>query len=116
MPLALRIWFEEVGQVDLNGTHAEWSFEYPDPLVVYPPSAAISELNDFLDDRDERIRCGFRYVVPIAPDDAHKENVSGGMWYNLSVPAVADDPEIEKYAGQGGDDESAKNGDRGPSR
>jgi hypothetical protein len=32
--------------------------------------------------------------VPVAPDDYHKENVSGGMWYNLSVPAVADDPPL----------------------
>ena len=63
-------------------------------MVVYPPSRAIGELDDFLADRDERLRCNFPYVVPIAPDSYHKADVSGGMWYNLSVPAVADDPPL----------------------
>ena len=34
------------------------------------------------------------YCVPVAPDAYHKQNVSGGMWYNLSVPAVTDDPPL----------------------
>ena len=29
-----------------------------------------------------------------SPDDVHKDNVSGGMWYNLTVPAVSDDPPL----------------------
>src|SRR3954454_9524883 len=37
LPLGLRIWFEEVGHVNLNGTRPEWSFDYPDPLVVDAP-------------------------------------------------------------------------------
>jgi hypothetical protein len=61
---------------------------------VYPPSVAIFELDEFLGDREERTRCEFPYLVPIAPDDVHKDNVSGGMWYNLSVPAIADDPPL----------------------
>ena len=68
--------------------------EYPDPLFVYPPSAAIAELEEFLADKEERLRCNFPYLVPIAPDYYHKEDVSGGMWYNVSVPAVADDPPL----------------------
>jgi hypothetical protein len=102
LPLALKFFWRLVGSVDLTAHYRTWrpveypweGCEYPDPLVVYPPSAAIAELDEFLGDREERMRCGFPYIVPIAPDAAHKDNVSGGMWYNLSVPAVADDPPL----------------------
>jgi hypothetical protein len=95
LPLALKLFWRQVGSVDLRGHHAEWhGCEYPDPLVVYPPSIAIRELDEFLGDKEERLSCDFPYLVPIAPDDYHKENVSGGMWYNVSVPAVADDPPL----------------------
>ena len=102
LPLALKTFWRRVGSVDftagptpLAAVEYPWGgCEYPDPIVVYPPSVAISELDEFLGDREERMRCGFPYVVPIAPDDVHKNNVGGGMWYNLSVPAVADDPPL----------------------
>ena len=32
------------------------------------------------------------FRIPIAPDDLHKENVSGGMWYHIEVPNDRDDP------------------------
>jgi hypothetical protein len=93
VPLALKLFWCQVGSVDLCGSHPEWGgCDYPDPLVVYPPSAAIQELDEFLADKEERLRRNFPYLIPIAPDNYHKENVSGGMWYNVSVPAVADDP------------------------
>jgi len=95
LPLALKLFWRQVGSVDLCGYHPNWEgCDYPDPLVVYPPSVAIQELDEFLGDKEERLRCNFPYLVPIAPDDYHKENVSGGMWYNVSVPAVADDPPL----------------------
>jgi hypothetical protein len=102
LPLALKLFWRLVGSVNFMGPHGGWTVveypwdgpEYPDPLVVYPPSQAIFELDEFLGDREERMRCTFPYLVPIAPDDKHKDNVSGGMWYNLSVPAVADDPPL----------------------
>lgn len=102
LPLALKTFWRVVGSVDFTAHYRTWrpveypwaGCEYPDPLVVYPPSAAIAELEEFLDDREERMRCDFPYFVPIAPDDAHKDNVSGGMWYNMDVPAVADDPPL----------------------
>ena len=53
-----------------------------------------AELDEFLSDREERMQCDFPYVVPIALDEALKDNVSGGESYNLSVPAVADDPPL----------------------
>ena len=67
-----------------NGAAAD----IPDPLIVYPPSQALVELEMYLDDPLARQESGF--LVPIAPDALHKANVSGAMWYNISVPAEAD--------------------------
>lgn len=102
LPMALKTFWRLVGSVDFTARHETWrpveypwaGCECPDPLVVYPPSAANLELDEFLRNCEERMRCNLPYVVPIAPDDLHKDNVSGGMWYNLSVPAVADDPPL----------------------
>jgi hypothetical protein len=102
LPLALKTFWRLVGSVDFTAPYiTSWPVEYPwpgcdypDPLVVYPPSAAVAEWDAFLGDREERMRCDLPYVVPIAPDDAHKDNVSGGMWYNVTVPAIADDPPL----------------------
>jgi hypothetical protein len=95
VPRSLKLFWEQVGSVDLCGCHPEWDgCDYPDPLVVYPPSLAIDELEDFLSDKEERLRCDFPYLIPIAPDFYHKADVSGGMWYNLSVPAVAENPPL----------------------
>ena len=94
LPLAIKLFWRRVGSVNFIGEHAGWDgCEYPDPLVVYPPSVAVSELEKFLADREERMRCRVPYRVPVAPD-RYKANVSGGMCYNLSVPAVADDPPL----------------------
>jgi hypothetical protein len=95
VPLALKLFWLRIGSVDLCGSHPEWQgCEYPDPLVVYPPSVAIDELDHFLSDRAGRVQCDLPYLIPIAPDLKHKGDVSGGMWYNVSVPAVADDPPL----------------------
>jgi hypothetical protein len=101
IPVSLKLFWLRVGSVNFCGSHPEWELDpvcepegYPDPIVVYPPSAAIAELEDFLADKEERLRSNFPFVVPIAPDFYHKADVSGGMWYNISVPAVADDPPL----------------------
>lgn len=87
LPIALRIWFEEVGQVNLNGTHPEWSFEFPDPLVVDAPVEYIcSEYETWAADRGSEWDRGTGFEVPVAPDYLHKANVSGGMPYGLAVP------------------------------
>jgi hypothetical protein len=95
LPLAVKLFWLRVGSVDLCGCHPDWQgCVYPDPLLVYPPSVANQELDEFLADKEERLRCDFPYIVPVAPDAKHKAGESGGMWYNLSVPAVADDPPL----------------------
>jgi hypothetical protein len=37
LPLSLRCWYEEVGQVNLVGSHPDWHYDYADPLVVEAP-------------------------------------------------------------------------------
>ena len=93
VPHAVAVFWRQIGSVDLCGHHPEWTgCDYPDPLVVLPSSEAIAELNDFLADKDERLRCDFPYLIPIAGDYYQKEDVSGGMWYNVDCPATSDNP------------------------
>ncbi len=93
VPYALVQFWKKIGSVDLCGSHPEWyGCDYPDPLVIDPASQAVAELQEFLDDREERMRYDFPYVIPISADDYHKEDVSGGMWYNVDCPATAEDP------------------------
>jgi hypothetical protein len=104
LPLALKLFWQRVGSVDFCGAHPDWEllpehpdFEpdlYSDPLVVAPPSVALEELDEFLADKEERLKCNVPYLVPVAPDFYHKADVSGGMFYNISVPAIADDPPL----------------------
>jgi hypothetical protein len=95
VPYAVAQFWRTIGSVDLCGSHPEWyGCDYPDPLVIDPASQAVAELQEFLDDREERMRYDFPYVIPISADDYHKEDVSGGMWYNVDCPATADDPVI----------------------
>lgn len=101
LPAALKSFWTIIGSVGLSGSHPDWDgCEYPDPLIIYPPSVAIQELDEFLADREERERCNFPYRVPIAPDALHKANVSGGMWLNIDVPAKADDPPLNEAPGE----------------
>jgi hypothetical protein len=97
LPFALKSFWHQCGSIDFRGWHRDWvGCDYPDPLVVFPPSVALWELEQFLADRAERLRCGFPYLVPIVPDSYTKAGDSGGMWYNVSVPAVADDPPLNE--------------------
>lgn len=101
IPVSLKLFWQRVGSVNFCGGHPEWELDpgcepenYTDPIVVYPPSAALAELEDFLSDKEERLRSNFPFVVPIGPDFYHKADVSGGMFYNISIPAIADDPPL----------------------
>ncbi|MCD2451078.1 hypothetical protein GO003_011800 [Methylicorpusculum oleiharenae] len=74
--LATKLFFQWVGSADLSGSHPNWEgCEYPDPLIVFPPSSAIFELDDFIADREEPISIGLPYQVPVAPDFYHKADV-----------------------------------------
>lgn len=93
VPYAVAMFWRRIGSVDLCGSHPDWyGCDYPDPLVIDPASQAVAELHEFLDDREERMRCEFPFVIPISADEYHKEDVSGGMWYNVDCPATGEDP------------------------
>ncbi len=93
VPQAIATFWRCIGSVDFCGHHSAWTgCEYPDPLVILPSAAAIAELDEFVADKEERLKCNLPFLIPIAPDHYHKENVSGGMWYNIECPAVSDDP------------------------
>ena len=93
VPAAVAQFWRRIGSVDLTGSHPDWrGCKHPDGLVVEPASLAVEELEEFLADREERMAASFPYAIPIAPDAYHKEDESGGMWYNVKCPATADDP------------------------
>jgi len=87
LPLALRVWLEEVGQVNFVGAHPGWKFEYLDQLVVEAPvDYILSEYEAWDHDRGTEWDRGALFEIPIAPDYLHKADVSGGAPYALSVP------------------------------
>ena len=81
LPLSLKAFWQEVGAIDLVGMHRSWPNGL-DPLVVDPPEGPLSGLGSYDDDD------GF---VSLAPDDFHKDNVSGGDPYGLTLPNPAAD-------------------------
>ena len=88
VPLAVAAFWRRIGSINLIGSHPDWSgCDYPDPLVVECVDSAIVELDEYLDRADNDV-----FRIPIAPDYLHKENVSGGMWYNVVCQAPSDDP------------------------
>jgi len=84
LPLSLFTFWHEVGAVDLVGMHPAWP-DGLDPLVVDPPEAAMSFLFDEEDDPSPG-----RFAA-LAPDDLHKDNISGGDPYGVRLPNPAAD-------------------------
>ncbi len=95
IPLALRAFYDVVGQVDLSGEHEaiapRGSDFTPDPLIVYGVEDALGWL-DGLDDEEEEDGT----VIAIAPDALHKANISGGDPYMIRVPAALADAPVEE--------------------
>lgn len=99
IPLALRVWYEIVGSVDLMGSHPAWTEIvrlniYPDPLVVdsvaWVHKECVARMTDdyWLESEESA-----QNYLQIAPDDYHKEDVSGGSPYAIGVP----DPAIDAF-------------------
>jgi len=81
LPLSLVAFWEEVGSVDLVGMHPDWPTGL-DPLVVDPPAAGVSELDEMADMLDTL----GHFEASLAPDDLHKGNISGGAPYAVELP------------------------------
>jgi hypothetical protein len=89
LPLSLAAFWQEVGSVDLVGMHPGWP-ELRDPLVVYSPEAALSDLDYWEEDAGEGTASG-QFEAGLAPDDLHKDNTSGGSPYSVALP----DPSVD---------------------
>jgi len=97
VPMTLRSWVRLVGDVWLVGTHPQWSSSASaDPLVIelegslHPGTASIrdyfaEEWNGWREWQAEDADAGV-FVLPLAPDRFHKENVSGGSPYGMILP------------------------------
>lgn len=84
LPISLVVFWQEVGLVDFVGRHPEWGAGL-DPLVVIPPVGALSLLYE--EDAGEE----FEWFAGLAPDDLHKDNVSGSDPYGVALPNPAAD-------------------------
>lgn len=84
LPLSLAAFWRQVGAVDLVGRHGDWP-DGLDPLVVDPPEGALAWLYDDVE-QDREASADARRFVALAPDDLHKDNVSGGDPYGLYLP------------------------------
>jgi len=86
LPLSLLAFWRIVGSVDLVGMYPGWPRGL-DPVVVNPPTAAVSEL----DEMDEKLDSLGHFEASLAPDDFHKDNVSGGAPYSVQLPCQGAD-------------------------
>lgn len=96
VPMTLLSWVRLVGDVWLVGTHPGWpESSSGDPLVIqvegshYPESSIRELFKDELEIWSERKSEDPEtgpFVLPLAPDRLHKENVSGGEPYGVILP------------------------------
>ncbi len=104
LPMALSSWIRIVGDVWLVGTHPEWSSSAAaDPLVLevagsrYPNSDIreyfAEEIEAWQEDQEEP------FLLPVAPDHFHKDNVSGGGPYGIILPDASADAHFVGDAG-----------------
>ena len=89
LPLSLVAFWQEVGSVNLIGMHPAWPNGL-DPLVVWPPDAVLSCLDEVFDSTDKNL-ADYEWFAPLAPDDVHKDNESGGGPYGAALPEPSAD-------------------------
>ena len=96
VPMTLLSWVRLVGDVWLVGTHPRWpTSASADPLVIevegsrYPGKPIEDHFDDeILAHREASSHEGYTgpFVLPLAPDHHHKDNVSGGSPYGIILP------------------------------
>lgn len=91
VPTSLKAFWRGVGSVNLVGFKADWG-EHLDPLVVDGANAAIPDLEDWLADAAADRGA---FLLPIAPDVLHKDDVSGGLPYGFELPCASIDGRLE---------------------
>jgi hypothetical protein len=85
LPISLVSFWNEVGAVDLVGMRSGWPNGL-DPLVVDPPIGALSSIYDDVEGDEGSTKFG-----DLAPDDLHKDNISGGGPYGVKLPNASVD-------------------------
>jgi len=91
LPASIRAWWEVVGTVSFMREPVDQLDEpLPDPLVVAPIESVIAEFHEWAAD-PERRRLEPRFRAPLAPDELHKDDISGGAPYELELPSSAAD-------------------------
>jgi hypothetical protein len=109
VPLTLLSWVRLVGDVWLVGTHPQWTASASaDPLVIEVEGARYpgESMKDHFDAEHEAHQRWASestedvgpFVLPVAPDRLHKDNVSGGPPYGIVVPDGCADG---MFAGEG---------------
>jgi hypothetical protein len=99
LPLALGMWFDMVGEIDLTGVHPKLSCyveRFPDdeqgpsgcPLFVACFTSA-DDIEMYIEDGEEP-----PYALEIAPDECHKSNYSGGGAMAVLIPAPGIDAKL----------------------
>ena len=91
LPASIRAWWEVVGTVCFMRVPPDKQEDpLPDPLVVGPIEAVIAEFGEWESDAEYR-RLMPRFHAPLAPDELHKDDISGGAPYALELPSSAAD-------------------------
>lgn len=86
MPLALRYWFQDVGQVTLLGSHPDWDFDFTDALVIDTPlDSLLASWQEWHEELADGVDEG-PFHAELSPDYLHKADVSGGEPYSLLIP------------------------------
>jgi hypothetical protein len=94
LPVALRTWYQEVGEVNLMGAAPGGWCDFPDPLVVQAPiEYTLAERSAWEQDRGTEWDRG-AFVVDFSPDYLHKADVSGGAPYSIAVPQAGLDGRV----------------------
>jgi hypothetical protein len=101
VPLTLLSWVRLVGDVWLVGTHPDWpESASADPLVIqvegsqYPDASMRDHYEDEWEQWQEYLQNdpeAAPFVLDLAPDRLHKENVSGGSPYGIRLPDACAD-------------------------
>lgn len=104
LPLSLWAFAEVIGTVDFCGHHPEWASKYGplDPLVVEVPfdkpdyvKYVLDTVREDAEHAQEEGEEGELFIV-ISPDIYHKDNISGGMPYEIALNVPAADGPVER--------------------
>jgi hypothetical protein len=101
VPMTLLSWVRLVGDVWLVGTHPQWAESAAaDPLVIDAEGSRYpgEPIRDYFEESVEgwkewsrREPAADPFVLPLAPDRLHKQNVSGGAPFGVVVPDACAD-------------------------